>query len=109
MLLAGATKGEAALDPAGAEVAGAPAELIVGLAAGVSDAEGEQLLADAGAQGDRKLRRVAAKVVRVDPARLDAVLRRLRSDPRVTYAEPNYKVHTLATPNDSSFGSSGGW
>ena len=70
----------------------------------MSDAEGAQLLADAGAQGDRKLRRVPASVVQVDPARLDAVLRRLRSDPRVRYAEPNYKVHTLATPNDSSFG-----
>ena len=32
------------------------------------------------------------------------MLRRLRSDPRVRFAEPNYKVHTLATPNDSAFG-----
>ena len=85
-------------------VAGAPTELIVGLAAGVSDAEGTQLLAAAGAQSGRKLRRVAAKVARVDPARLDAVLRRLRSDPRVRFAEPNYKLHALATPNDSAFG-----
>ena len=104
LLLAGATKGEAALDPDGTRVAGAPTELIVGLAAGVSDAEGTQLLAAAGAQSGRKLRRVAAKVARVDPARLDAVLRRLRSDPRVRFAEPNYKLHALATPNDSAFG-----
>ena len=102
MLLAGGAKGEAALDPAGAR--GAPTELIVGLAAGVSDSEGEQLLAAAGATGDRKLRHVPAKLARVDPSRLDAVLRRLRSDPRVRFAEPNYKVHALATPNDSAFG-----
>ena len=82
----------------------APTELIVGLAAGVSDAEGTQLLAAAGAHNERKLRRVAAKVATVDPARLDAVLRRLRSDPRVRFAEPNYKLHALATPNDSDFG-----
>ena len=104
LLLAGATKGEAALDPDGTRVAAAPTELIIGLAAGVSDAESTQLLAAAGAQSGRKLRRVAAKVARVDPARLDAVLRRLRSDPRVRFAEPNYKLHALATPNDSAFG-----
>jgi subtilisin family serine protease len=104
VLLAGGAKGEAALDPAGAAAAGAPTELIVGLAAGVSDSEGEQLLAAAGAKGDRKLRHVPAKLARVDPSRLDSVLRRLRSDPRVRFAEPNYKVHALATPNDSAFG-----
>ena len=27
-----------------------------------------------------------------------------RSDPRVRFAEPNYKLHALATPNDSAFG-----
>ena len=104
MLLAGGTKGEAALDPAGADVVGAPTELIVGLAAGVSDAEGEQLLEAAGARESASCVASPAKLVRVDPARLDAVLRRLRSDPRVRFAEPNYKVHALAMPNDSSFG-----
>ncbi|MDX6437501.1 MAG: hypothetical protein QOF45_84, partial [Gaiellaceae bacterium] len=104
LLLAGATKGEAARDPAGAGLAEAPSELIVGLAAGVSDAEGNQLLAAAGAPAERKLRRVAARLARVDPARLDAVLRRLRSDPRVRFAEPNYKLHALAMPNDTAVG-----
>ena len=70
----------------------------------MSEAQGDQILAAAGAQGDRKLRRVAAKLARVDPARLDAVLERLRSDPRVRYAEPNYKLHALAAPNDASLG-----
>ena len=86
-----------------------PTELIIGLAAGVSDAESTQLLAAAGAQSGRKLRRVAAKVARVDPARLDAVLHRLRSDPRVRFAEPNYKLHALATPTTLPSESSGAW
>jgi subtilisin family serine protease len=47
---------------------------------------------------------VAAKLARVDPARLDAVLRRLRSDPRVRFAEPNYRISALAVPDDPDFG-----
>src|SRR4051812_15633806 len=101
LLLAGAA---AAREPIRSEGDAVPGELIVGLRAGVSDAQGNQLLSAAGAQVERKLRRTRARLTQVDPARVDEILERLRRDPRVTYAEPNYRLHTLATPNDPSFG-----
>ena len=39
-------------------------------------------------------------LVRVPPGRFKAVARALASDPRVAYAEPNYYLETLATPDD---------
>ncbi|MDP9491856.1 MAG: S8 family serine peptidase, partial [Actinomycetota bacterium] len=95
LLLAGAANG--GTPPA------VPAEIIVGLVPGVSDAEGDRLLEASGARTERKLRRTRAKLARINGATLGGVLERLRSDPRVVYAEPNYRLSALATPNDPSF------
>ncbi len=38
-----------------------------------------------------------------DPKRMASVLRALRADPRVAYAEPNYIVHVAQAPNDADY------
>ena len=80
-----------------------PGEVIVGFKPGIAQAQRNGLLSAAGAYGRRDLRRALARLVRFDPARLEAVLKRLRSDPRVAFAEPNYRLTALDTPNDAAF------
>ncbi len=77
-----------------------PGELIVGFAAGVSDAERRRLLRRIGASEKRRLGRIRGALVAVTPSRSDAVLAQLRKDPLVRYAEPNYLLETAAVPND---------
>ena len=106
LVLAGATAGDAArapaqVDPSLPTVAG---ELIVGFAPATSQAERGQALEAVGVRGQRRLRGTSARLVRVDPPALAAALKRLRADPRVVFAEPNYRLTALDTPNDPAFG-----
>lgn len=54
------------------------------------------------ARRDSPLRRMSVAKV-ADGSSVDSVLARLRSDPNVRHAEPNYLRQALETPNDSRF------
>jgi subtilisin family serine protease len=103
------TSSATALPAAPAMPSAAPGEiadgrLLVGLAPGVSEADGRVLARDAGA---RDVEAVGVETLVVDPpdgdleaARIDG----LRRDARVSYVEPNYRISAaLFTPNDPYF------
>ena len=72
------------------------------------DAARKALLLKLGAT-DQKRIGVDVHVLRVAPARLQAVLRQLRANPAVRFAEPDYVHHaTGAIPNDASLGNQWG-
>ena len=58
----------------------------------------------AGARTERKLRKLNARIVVVDPADQRLALKRLRANPNVVYAEPNGRVHALRLTNDPALG-----
>lgn len=93
--------------PGTAEIGSAavPGELIVSFRTGVTEAERAEILGAAGAEqweavGDRH----RLKLVRTEPADIEQALALLRGDPRVEYAEPNYRVSAIAIPDDPGFG-----
>jgi fibronectin type 3 domain-containing protein/subtilisin family serine protease len=82
-----------------------PGEILVGFKRSVAEAERAEALSAVGAtdRKRRRLERIAVKLISVDPDRVDAVVKRLRHDPRIRYAEPNYVLTANAVPNDASF------
>jgi hypothetical protein len=83
-------------------------EILIGFERSVPEAERVRVLARVGAREksanvQKRLAKIAAKLVTVDPARVEFVLKRLQDDPRIRYAEPNYVLSANATPNDPSF------
>ena len=62
------------------------------------------LVAGVAAKESRRFRRINAALLKVDPDKLEKTLEKLRRDPRVRYAEPNFLVHADALPNDPSYG-----
>jgi subtilisin family serine protease len=82
-----------------------PGELIVAFRPGVTLARREEALAAAGLRQKRALTRDGRTALAVgNPNASEVALKRLGSDPRVAYAEPNFVVEALRTPNDPSFG-----
>jgi subtilisin family serine protease len=82
-----------------------PGELIVAFKPGVSLTRKEEALAAAGLRKKNDVTRDGrTELVVGNPADLELALKRLGSDPRVAYAEPNFVVQALRTPNDPSFG-----
>jgi subtilisin family serine protease len=78
--------------------------IIVGFKARVSAAGQADVLADAGARRTRRFKRIRGALVSVVPRRTARVLRALKRDPRVAFAEPNFIVHAAdVTPNDPFF------
>ena len=102
LALAGASastaRGPEKRDPAPLAV---PGELIVVFREGVSEAEQNKALAKAGAKEKKKLGKAKAKLASV--AEIKRAREELASDPRVAYAEPNYRVFADVIPNDASF------
>jgi subtilisin family serine protease len=80
-----------------------PGELLVGFKAGVSEAEQDDALAEAGASGKKNFKRIKARLATTQPERVEAALKALEDDPRVRYAEPNYVVSADLFPTDPSF------
>ena len=78
-------------------------ELIVGFAEGVSRAEQNAILKDAGATSKKRFGQIDAVLVKVKDDEEAFAVKVLSSDPRVAYAEPNHVVSIAATPNDPSF------
>jgi subtilisin family serine protease len=81
-----------------------PGELLVGFAATLPQAESHALVAGVSAKESRRFRRINAALLKVDPDKLEKTLEKLRRDPRVRYAEPNFLVHADALPNDPYYG-----
>jgi subtilisin family serine protease len=80
-----------------------PGELIVRFQDGVPEAEQDKALAKAGAKAKKKLGKKELKLAAVDAAQLKRARAELERDPRVAYAEPNYRVFADVIPNDASF------
>jgi subtilisin family serine protease len=78
-------------------------ELLVRFKSTVAATAQQSALARAGVKSERKLRKLNARLVKVDPAEQRRVWKRLAADPRVASVEPNGRVHALAIPNDSAF------
>ena len=51
----------------------------------------------------KSFKRIHGSLAHVRPDAVEATLAKLRKDPRIRYAEPNFVVHAEATPNDPSF------
>jgi subtilisin family serine protease len=78
-------------------------ELIVGFADGVSRADQNAILKDAGATSKKRFGQIDAVLVKVKDDEEATVTKLLSSEPRVAYVEPNHVVSIAATPNDPSF------
>ncbi len=80
-------------------------ELIVRFKDATPALTGAQGLGALGVQAAAPLGRGGMQLMRVAPgADLAATLAKLRQDPRVAYAEPNYELLVQADPNDPRFG-----
>ncbi|MEX2645275.1 MAG: S8 family serine peptidase [Gaiellaceae bacterium] len=104
LVLAGSSG--AAREPAkGPRAERVPGELVVVFRPGVAPVRRERALAAAGLRPKRELTRDGRNVLAVgEPRASEVALKRLGSDSSVAYAEPNFVVRALATPNDPSFG-----
>jgi hypothetical protein len=80
-----------------------PGELLIGFKAGVTTAQQKQILAGIGATQKRAFRQIHGALAKVRTDATASALARLRSDPRVRYAEPNVVFTADATPNDPFF------
>jgi subtilisin family serine protease len=80
-----------------------PGELLIGFEPGVSTAEQKQILGKVGATEKRKFEQIHGALAKVPADATTSSLARLRSDPRVRYAEPNFVVSADVTPNDPFF------
>jgi hypothetical protein len=81
-------------------------ELIVGFEDGVSGRGQRKALARAAVTTKHEFERIDAALVFARAGRLEETRARLQSDPRVRYAEPNYRIQAAdhgTTPNDPSF------
>jgi thermitase len=92
-----------AAQPTGKEPKAVPGELLVGFAPGLAAAESRALVAGVSAKEQRRFRKINAALLSVDPDKAEKTLERLRRDPRVRYAEPNFLVHADAVPNDPHY------
>ena len=82
-----------------------PAQLIVGFKHGVTRAREREALAAAGAHVEFGLPDIGAMLAAA-PGKRDSALARLRRDPAVRYAEPNYRLYASdarIAPDDPAF------
>ncbi len=90
----------------GGPTAAVPGELIVGFQPGVPRAEQGRALGQVSATVRRSFGPIQAALVRVPQADTERALARLRRDPRVRYAEPNFVVRADSAgvlPDDPAF------
>lgn len=105
-----AASGAAAAPPGSAATDQFPGRAIVQFAPGTSLKEGRSVAAATDATVLREIPRTwvkdGSRTVVVTSATQDseALVAALRADPAVEYAEPDYVVHTVATPNDAHWG-----
>jgi hypothetical protein len=92
-----------AVGPAGSARFQPQAEILVGFKPGVSAASQRAVLSTLGAAPEQRLRPIRTYLASVASLREASVLATLARDPRVRYAEPNFRYRADAVPNDPSF------
>ena len=85
-----------------------PGDLLVGFRSDVTPAQQQQILKSAGAPERRGFDKIHGSLAHVQSSGFAAALVKLRKDPRVRYAEPNYVITAAAVPNDPSFANTWG-
>ena len=80
-----------------------PGELLIGFRGDISAADQKNVFKSIGAVEKKSFKRIHGSLAHVLPDAVEATLAKLRKDPRIRYAEPNFVVHAEATPNDPSF------
>ncbi|HEX2221057.1 MAG TPA: cell wall-binding repeat-containing protein [Candidatus Limnocylindria bacterium] len=90
-------------EPERPEARTAPGEILVRFAAGVPPARAEAVLEGHGARAGRELPAIGFRLARVRSGSVEQVVARLRADPRVDAASPNYLRTAAADPNDMLF------
>ena len=79
-------------------------ELIVGYKAGVGQVEQTANEARHGDQKSKQFKNINARLVKIGGGRsVQQAILEYKADSAVAYAEPNYIVKAVVTPNDSSF------
>jgi uncharacterized repeat protein (TIGR01451 family) len=103
LILAGTSAVAATIKPTGTSV---PSEVLVKIRTDASQNEvtGIEHLADAD-QGERIATVKSGHILRLHSRskNVDALVTALSKNPNVEYVEPNYRLHLIATPNDSSY------
>jgi len=104
LILAASAALAATIHPTGTSV---PGEVLVKIRTDASQNEvaGIEHLADAD-QGERVATVKSGHIVRLHSRskNVDALITALSKNPNIEYVEPNYLLHLVATPNDTSFG-----
>jgi subtilisin family serine protease len=85
-----------------------PGELLIGFRGDVSAADQKNVLKGIGADEKKAFKKIHGSLARVRPDAVAATLAKLKKDPRVRYAEPNFIVHADAVPNDPSYANTWG-
>ncbi len=80
-----------------------PDRLLVKAKHGVSERTVHALLTVHGASQQSLIKQIEVRVVHVPPPRLDAVLKGLRHDPRIEFAEPDHLLSPALSPNDAYY------
>jgi thermitase len=79
-------------------------ELIVKPKAGLSEAKFEKILNSSKGQSLKQLKQINARVIKVAPQAMDAVMKALSKNPNIDYVEKNPLIPPSAyTPNDPSY------
>jgi thermitase len=79
-------------------------QLIVKPKAGLSEAQFEKILSRSKGQSVKQLKQINARVIKVAPQAMDAVMKALSKNPNIDYVEKNQLVPQSAyTPNDPSY------
>ncbi len=87
--------------PAASSTAGfVPGRIVVKFRDGTDPVQRAATLAAHGLAAERELAALGVTLLRVPPGRELALSARLSRDPAVAYAEPDYELRLLATPND---------
>ena len=88
---------------AGVEAEQVADRLLVKAKHGVSERTIHELLATHGGWEQSVIQQIGVRLVHVPAARLDAILSRLRRDPRIEFAEPDYILSPQIIPDDPSY------
>src|SRR6185436_5403711 len=80
-----------------------PGEILIGVRGDISAADQKNVFKSVGAAEKKSVKKIHGSLARVPPDAVASTLAKLRKDPRVRYAEPNFVVHSDAIPNDPSF------
>jgi subtilisin family serine protease len=96
-----ASQAAPAKKPAAAAV---PGQLLVGFRGDVSAADQKDIVKSVGASDKKDFKKIHGALLQVSAGSVGATIDKLRKNPHVRYAEPNFIVHADTLPNDPAFG-----